>query len=465
MELFKLHVENVGRIKQAELSIRPLTVFVGPDNTNKTWTAYALWLLVKWFSGNYASGLLPANLRHLNWFDVDGQLRQIVDHAVAGLCETFQGTQDGGTVRDGLARASLLSQIDYPLRVALTRSGIAKVLGGVSTLAADARVTLKMSESQCQFSAGVFRSASFEYTKAQRDSCTATLVDAHGNPGSPDKQMLDPSNDPELRHFLDGNIHQLLCACFGDAYVFPVERKTLTSLYGSSHAREIRGFSLPGTVYATMLVATILNSGGLARLSPLSNVGDLMERRILQGTVGVQLEGPAVVIVFTDDLGNAMPVHAASSLVRALAGLDVYLRYAAVPGDLIVVDEPEMNAHPEAQLMIAELLGVLVNKGINVVITTHSPYIVDHINNLVEAAHLCEEKQKKIAGRFKLKTKEAFVHEDKVATYEFHEEAEEVKVSNIFDRGQRLIDWDTFGKVSDEVGKLFNDILVAAHEE
>ena len=131
-------------------------------------------------------------------------------------------------------------------------------------------------------------------------------------------------------------------------------------------------------------------------------------------------------------------------------------------GDVLVIDEPEMNAHPEAQLMIAELLGILVNKGINVVITTHSPYIVDHINNLVEAAHLCEEKQKEIAGRFKLKTKDAFVPEENVATYEFHDDGQ---VTNIFDRGERLIHWDTFGKVSDEVGNLYSDLLEIAAKE
>ena len=39
----ELHISNLGRIKEAKLDIRPLTVFIGPNHTNKTWTAYSLY--------------------------------------------------------------------------------------------------------------------------------------------------------------------------------------------------------------------------------------------------------------------------------------------------------------------------------------------------------------------------------------------------------------------------------------
>ncbi len=37
----RLKVTNLGKIKSADIEIKPLTVFVGENNTNKTWTAYA----------------------------------------------------------------------------------------------------------------------------------------------------------------------------------------------------------------------------------------------------------------------------------------------------------------------------------------------------------------------------------------------------------------------------------------
>ena len=51
----ELIVNNLGRIKEARLDIKPLTVFVGPNNTNKTWTAYALYGLACRLTRNHFS--------------------------------------------------------------------------------------------------------------------------------------------------------------------------------------------------------------------------------------------------------------------------------------------------------------------------------------------------------------------------------------------------------------------------
>lgn len=43
----KLTVHNLGRIKDAELDIKPLTVFSGHNGTNKTWLAWTLFELLR----------------------------------------------------------------------------------------------------------------------------------------------------------------------------------------------------------------------------------------------------------------------------------------------------------------------------------------------------------------------------------------------------------------------------------
>ena len=49
----------------------------------------------------------------------------------------------------------------------------------------------------------------------------------------------------------------------------------------------------------------------------------------------------------------------------------------------MVIDEPELNLHPENQRKIARLFARLVNLGIRVFITTHSDYIIKEFNTLV----------------------------------------------------------------------------------
>ena len=76
-----------------------------------------------------------------------------------------------------------------------------------------------------------------------------------------------------------------------------------------------------------------------------------------------------------------------SSAVRSLLDMGFYLRYVAHKGDLLMVDEPELNLHPKNQRRIAKLFARLVNLGIKVFVTTHSDYIVKELNTLIMLNH------------------------------------------------------------------------------
>ena len=80
---------------------------------------------------------------------------------------------------------------------------------------------------------------------------------------------------------------------------------------------------------------------------------------------------------------EAMGLHVTSSVVKSLFSLWFYLEHQAKPGDILMIDEPELNIHPENQLRIARLLASLVNAGLNVVISTHSDYIIREFNSLI----------------------------------------------------------------------------------
>jgi len=76
-----------------------------------------------------------------------------------------------------------------------------------------------------------------------------------------------------------------------------------------------------------------------------------------------------------------------SSAVRSLLDIGFYLRHEARIGDLLMVDEPELNLHPENQRRVAKLFARLINIGIKVFITTHSDYIIKEINTLIMLNH------------------------------------------------------------------------------
>ena len=85
--------------------------------------------------------------------------------------------------------------------------------------------------------------------------------------------------------------------------------------------------------------------------------------------------------------GIRLTMDQSSSAVRSLLDIGFYLRYVAHKGDLLMVDEPELNLHPANQRRIARLFARLVNLGVKVFVTTHSDYIVKELNTLIMLNH------------------------------------------------------------------------------
>lgn len=87
----------------------------------------------------------------------------------------------------------------------------------------------------------------------------------------------------------------------------------------------------------------------------------------------------------------------ASSAVRSLIVLWYWLKAEAAAGQMLLIDEPELNLHPENQRLLARFLAKLVNYGIRILITTHSDTMVREFNTLImmsrQLPHIVQAKQ------------------------------------------------------------------------
>lgn len=110
-----------------------------------------------------------------------------------------------------------------------------------------------------------------------------------------------------------------------------------------------------------------------------------------------------------------LAMEESSSAVRSLLDVGFYLRHVAKPGDLLMVDEPELNLHPENQRRIARLFARLVNLGVKVFITTHSDYIIKELNTLI-MLHQGKPHMQKIVQTERLHPLE-LISPDRIKTY------------------------------------------------
>lgn len=102
---------------------------------------------------------------------------------------------------------------------------------------------------------------------------------------------------------------------------------------------------------------------------------------ILKGKVSVSQFGS---IEFTPENSiQKLPLHLSSSLVKSLSTLVFYFRHLAKDRDIIIIDEPELNLHPDNQSKVARLLAKAANRGFQIIMSTHSDYIIREFNNLI----------------------------------------------------------------------------------
>ncbi len=141
------------------------------------------------------------------------------------------------------------------------------------------------------------------------------------------------------------------------------------------------------------------------------------ENDILKGQIDVKSNPFGYPDFYYYKNGLEIPMQRASSMVTELAPILLFLKYHDIrPGDTLIIEEPEAHLHPRAQKDIADILVALVKNGIYVILTTHNFFLIEQINNYRRAQSIPEERRKEIMGR---KHGEFHLSEDDVAIYNF----------------------------------------------
>lgn len=96
---------------------------------------------------------------------------------------------------------------------------------------------------------------------------------------------------------------------------------------------------------------------------------------------------------------KAYNIEIASSSVRSLLMLHFYIFHIAEENDILMIDEPELNLHPNNQILMGRLIALLVNYGVKVFITTHSDYIVREISNCIMLNNIPDAEMDKFKKR------------------------------------------------------------------
>ncbi|NOW45703.1 energy-coupling factor transporter ATP-binding protein EcfA2 [Novosphingobium sp. SG751A] len=96
----------------------------------------------------------------------------------------------------------------------------------------------------------------------------------------------------------------------------------------------------------------------------------------------------------------SVPLYISSSSVKSLFLIDIYINHLAQKGGMLIIDEPELNLHPDNQVKIARLVARLVNSGVKVLVTTHSDYFIREVNNLISLGSVSTDRREFIMKEY-----------------------------------------------------------------
>lgn len=150
-------------------------------------------------------------------------------------------------------------------------------------------------------------------------------------------------------------------------------------------------------VFTTQFIQ-LLNSNGSINSN---EIAEFIEEKILNGRV--QVAKGSNDISFKMSSGENVNIHFLSSTASELIPLVVFLKRGVIhKHSLCIIEEPEAHLSFKNQKIMAQIIAMLIKKGIKVLITTHSDFLIYELNNLIMKHSIIQAKDKILAEKVKL---------------------------------------------------------------
>ncbi|MGK3960221.1 AAA family ATPase [Sorangium sp. So ce118] len=438
----KITFSNLGTVRRTTLDLAPLTVIIGPNNSGKTYVAYATYGLFQ--GGEELAFIRESDLRVVVRGDVlqipiDKHLENFVARILRAHSEELGGRLEL-FFQDSSGKLFSKTRIRLDIESAELRDAVESNLKGLpypGRFSAKSSTVLIKMDGRGRAAAGVYSSA-FIHNLVRELFPKPLLLPAERNAFIITYKMLANRRYKLLKD--------------AQREIFAKRSVTKRQLDLLREQGEVR-YPRPVEDFLDFLTDVELSAGPLPRgKSPFHALADAIEQKIQRGNrtrfKPTRLGGQEIKVDVKR--GLSIDLYNASSSIKQLAPFLLYLRFRAAPKDFLIIDEPEMGLHPESQARLLEALAILVNLGVRVLVTTHSPYIMAHLNNLVHGDFKHPRRLKAQAPVLYLGDERAFLPMSKISAYEMR--GGELRSLKDPDYGVR---WDTLSDVSVELQQKF----------
>lgn len=394
-DYLKIKIKNFGPISQGTIILKPLTVLTGPVGCGKSYAATLIYSIIRAESGLYPDAGQGITFREKKineeWARINTEWKTRNDVQTLSITE-IMGEYFSNIFFKFLKRNFLTSNNDL-------------IQKGCNYFELD--VESKIID--CLFR---YSEQGFNTTEKHR---IPPFIQFQRNTGGTISVETDARKfvfKQTLETLYNSPIHRAIRDCIVDyrkksitierSIYFPAERSGLTISQRSILAQYYGIFGIDlGSQPNVMLSGTMRDFFVYVNNIPDQNtefadIAKDFERNVLNGTVMVKKNTLNTHEIYLKQDNVTLPMVHVASAARDLAVFLLYLKHYAKRGDMIVLEEPESNLHPEGQTRLARLLVQMTNMGIYVIITTHSPYILKQLNQCVIAGTIQNKAKTKV---------------------------------------------------------------------
>lgn len=404
----EIAVKNFGPIAEASIDLRPLTVFVGPSNTGKTYFAtlvYALHGILDGFPRipllNFA-GLSFAKMMSnsgdsVNLIALEEEIRESIQNLktnsqVFKFSDLPQRTRED--VRSGLKDQNVFSR---EIEHCFNFESVSKLLKSTKPESSEMSISLTVSESSQDLWTIKIQNSSVGISVDEQVNENILIQPEEEEVFKKSRYLWKDEPFPYIEYFKffrssDKNKNQ-------QRYYLPASRSGIMECYRVV-ASSIMGYAVRGTMPTLsavigdfMMKLIIYEDNSQSNNTTIAAIVDILESKMLVGKI-IPKRSPAGYPDFfyqAQEVKDGIRIDQASSMVSELAPLALFLRSGIKSGDTLIIEEPEAHLHPGAQADMAVILARLVRAGVRVIITTHSDWLLEEISNLTLEGLLKDE--------------------------------------------------------------------------
>lgn len=147
-----------------------------------------------------------------------------------------------------------------------------------------------------------------------------------------------------------------------------------------------------------------------------------------------------------EDTSKEVSSKMLSTSIHEMALLSIYLKYVVKKEDLLIIEEPEAHLHPKNQRILVKYLVRAVNNGLKVMITTHSDYVIEQFNNFVRLNSISQD----CLDQFNYSQEDVLNHGD-ISIYTFKKDSKKQYIAEKIDINETGFDEETFSPISEEL--------------